>query len=115
MTLAELLEAVTPGPWECVTYADEDWVARPPGPVKFSPADEWLIVSDVANGSLRRADGSLIALAPDLARLALDMGEALRTIRDDTACDDPECPCSAGKIAALLARLDGVAAGKEEA
>jgi len=90
VTLAELLANATPGPWE---YQEFDGVVIDP---------EGVLVS----GPPRDADARLIALAPDLARLALDMGEALIFYRQayghlwsvDELADNGD----------LLARLDGI-------
>ncbi len=69
MTLAELLEAATPGPWD-VSTDHQVW--------------RWVDEDDhTPLGIFEQWDDALLAsLAPDLARLALDMGEALRTLLD---------------------------------
>lgn len=93
--LRELLAAATPGPWEFVA---SEMTIR--GGAFRSPIAVGSRITSIA-----RADASLIALAPELARLVLDMGEELAAWyaidghRSDTT-------------AALLARLDRI--GKEE-
>lgn len=93
--LRELLEQATPGPWEFVA---SEMTIR--GGAFRSPIAVGSRITSIA-----RADASLIALAPELARLVLDMGEELAAWyaidghRSDTT-------------AALLARLDRI--GKEE-
>ncbi len=98
MTLAELLANVTPGPWE----SERAYVQTSRGnPVAETHAS-------IFPGSFAEADANarLIALAPDLARLALDMGEALRSYRY-SAMRAGETRFE--KTDALLARLDGIA------
>ena len=119
--LEELLANATPGPW--ANYMGPDVVRKndysalrlaifdsyddPPGPQTDG-----------------EANARLAALAPDLARLALDMGEALRGIvagydRELASAIVPLHGVSvyvsateADRIGGVLARLDGLAAGK---
>ena len=97
MTLAELLANATPGPW-----------------VLTEPEDSWhfKLASIICLGTSGSDDLDLAALAPDLARLALDMGEwiadqscvgADRAAYCDIVCESCREPV------ALLARLDGIA------
>jgi hypothetical protein len=102
--LEELLANATPGPWESrerdyrvLTNVGE---AYPAGRGRFG---SW-------------EDAQLAARAPDLARLCLDMGEALRGSVDghwhDAFCPevigDGDCSCSVATYKVLLARLDGI-------
>jgi len=96
--LEELLANATPGPWRAsmaAVFAGEESIAACRG-------DDFARVD---------SDARLIALAPDLARLALDMGEALRAAWDEDRWDE----FLEMDTTSLLARLDGLAAGKETA
>jgi hypothetical protein len=83
--LRKLADEATPGPWGWDTYAG---IWEPPD--GFDPDDDERIpiakVNTGYDGSEYRADGKanarLIALAPDLARLCAELGEALDNIRD---------------------------------
>jgi len=121
VTLAELLAAATPGPWRhgyddgSGRAGEDNWRGRETGGgyiTQVGSEDEkglpFCVVSggedswSLPQGVERKEDARLIALAPDLARLALDMGEALRAcVGYSDSTDD--------RIAALLARLDGIA------
>jgi len=96
--LEELLANATPGPWSSGGWA----VYRGE---RFTDSHE--PVASVHGDT--EATATLIALAPDLAKLALDMGETLREY--DETCECGTCH----KNRALLARLDGLAAEKETA
>jgi hypothetical protein len=63
--LRRLAEEATPGPWKCVPDSDHFIVFTPEGD---KHACAW---------TGRLEDTRLIALAPDLARLCAEMGEAL--------------------------------------
>jgi len=116
VTLAELLEAATPGPWSDGVGGIDGcyFVPEPAHPYEREGSAHGL---SLTNG----ADARLIALAPDLARLALDMGEALRrmvrtefeSMREQNATtfgglDHYFSDEERETIAALLARLDGI-------
>jgi hypothetical protein len=88
MGLRETLEAATPGPWR-----DAEW-----GGLVVEADTENPIAYHVLRDNAR-----LIALAPELAALVLDMGEFIRNVCDPT--DEWE--------SSLLARLDQL--GKEPA
>ena len=92
--LRDILDAATPGPWVVREQAPWDvlteWEENDPFPRGR------LVICEHAG-----VDAPLIALAPELAALCLDMGEALRNPKDVYDVD------------ALLARLDQL--GKEEA
>ena len=95
VTLAELLAAATPGPWR-----DPQWGG--------------LVVDENENPVVHHAlprDARLIALAPDLARLALDMGEALRkrSLIDYEHGLWRTAAIPERQARDLLARLDGIA------
>jgi hypothetical protein len=97
VTLAELLANATPGPW----WIDHDGF----GEATWVHARGDVEVSLVQGGEVGDADARLIALAPDLARLALDMGEALqRLVAMEESYTGETSPDHA-----LLARLDGIA------
>jgi hypothetical protein len=66
--LRRLAEEATPGPWKCVPDSDHFIVFTPEGD---KHACAW---------TGRLEDTRLIALAPDLARLCAEMGEALADI-----------------------------------
>ena len=101
MTLAELLAAATPGPW--TAWRDELYW-------KVDKAPEGPNVCNTGRTSWNDTEENarLIALAPDLARLALDMGEALEAVGRYLASygDTSE---AVPRIEALLVRLDGIA------
>jgi hypothetical protein len=93
VTLPELLANATQGPWR-----DAEWGG--------------LVVDENENPVVHHAlprDAPLIALAPDLARLALDMGEELRAWLQWSVqafgADEEVSPTTS----ALLARLDALA------
>lgn len=77
MTLRELAEAATPGPWRVLTHN-----GRPSTRVTFQRADEWGTVADVRyrNGP---ADAPYIAaVSPDVVMRLLDVVEAARRLLD---------------------------------
>ena len=87
--LRDILDAATPGIWECVHESDEAATIW---------ADGFCIAQDSFRYA-RHADFDLMALAPELAALCLDMGEHIREHGFGAESD------------ALLARLDQL--GKE--
>jgi hypothetical protein len=97
--LEELLANATPGPWSSGGWA----VYRGE---RFTDSHE--PVASVHGDT--EATATLIALAPDLARLVLDMGDLYVGILHDL--DNGDDPGRGQKDAAraLLARLDGLAA-----
>lgn len=110
--LRELLDAATPGPWE---YDGFEHVVSPE-------------ITDIVCGLWQRpgadgvpdpqmeTDARLIALAPELARLCLDMGHQLERWRNAAMQRDTyleAIPEAVETADALLARLDRI--GKEEA
>jgi len=99
--LEELLANATPGPWE--------WMGG--YPQRITNTGAILVAETFDDPDSIPHTTRLIALAPDLARLALDMGEALETAM--ACCARPAGTC--GDFPALLARLDGLVAGKETA
>jgi hypothetical protein len=107
VTLAELLEAATPGPWSVYPELSRMQVRTADG--------HYGIVADTIGYDLERGEqnAALIAITPDLARLALDMGEEIRQWAEpaDDDCGDETCPDCAytRRLNALLARLDGIA------
>jgi len=103
VTLAELLANATPGPWVVVPFTDD-----------YGEQSVYVSMGDADSTVLRGCDAELIALAPDLARLALDMGEALEAVGRYLASygDTSE---AVPRIEALLARLDGIANKDETA
>jgi len=141
VTLAELLAAATPGPWRhgyddgSGRAGEDNWRGRETGGgyiTQVGSEDEkglpFCVVSggedswSLPQGVERKEDARLIALAPDLARLALDMGEALSSCRRcargelRTPAHGSNGPkhgfhaCSnSNTVIALLARLDGIA------
>jgi hypothetical protein len=106
MSLEELLAAATPGPWEPIIEAGDEWWFGQGSQARIRGAKqhEWSSLAVLGcDDEEEKADARLIALAPDLARLALDMGDALRA--DEMSFETAD---------ALLARLDGIA-NKDEA
>ena len=113
--LRETLEAATPGRWlVSLEDGDEWWFGGgDDGQAVIRPEDgnEWESVCVMSGDS---PNARLIALAPELAALVLDMGELLLRILDRDHHGDfingenakPE------DVAALLARLDQL--GKEQ-
>lgn len=89
MTLRELLDAASPRPWE---YDDEYYV------ISTEVADAVCAMVGPADLPDVAADARLIALAPELAALVLDMADALR----ETG------PSFAPWVDPLLARLDRI-------
>lgn len=89
MTLRELLDAACPGPW-----ATEDR----PGAITLTVQND---DEDVICDAFPR-DARLIALAPEMAGLLLDMADALGAILNH------EERYSFDEIEALLARLDRI-------
>jgi hypothetical protein len=114
--LRKTLEAATPGPW-VVSDAEHD-MGREWRHV-YMPADDVEVLWQTP------ADARLIALAPELAALVLDMGEALDRYYSFaphmagcgfSANYDEDCDCGRDELDvlhdALLARLDQI--GKEQ-
>jgi hypothetical protein len=105
VTLAELLAAATPGPWEHRLWGttEDEWPDRRVS-VGTTTGHGAAVCISPRYGELNQSktDARLIALAPDLARLALDMGEALRNIEEIYDLQLPAIP-------PLLARLDALA------
>jgi hypothetical protein len=102
--LEQLLAAATPGTWR---------VNRKLGKANYLPivADERRLVV-----MPRAEDAALIAKTPDMARLLIDMGEALRLFLDffeeeTMHTHSPSAMCQ--KAEALAARLDAL--GKDTA
>jgi hypothetical protein len=93
-------------------------MANLPWPLSPDERQEWIVNQNRLRAALRavkgehcaslgdpdEADACLIALAPDLARLALDMGEELRKHSSQNEHDY----VNHAKADALLARLDGI-------
>jgi len=104
VTLAELLAKATDGPWS--------WMGGYPQRVTNPGA---ILVAETFNDPDSLAyDAELIALTPDLARLALDMGEALRAIGEEWGWpqeggSETELHDRIEAARPLLARLDGIA------
>jgi hypothetical protein len=105
VTLAELLANATPGPWGNFM-----------GPSVLRAYDHQtrLAIFDAHEGTdyeqPAEANARLSALAPDLARLALDMGGALDTLAGmahPVTGEDHDWLYD--HLPALLARLDGIA------
>ena len=96
--LRDILEAATPGPWTHYDGPYDDWDRvvldhfTSEGPYVWEASHDKPTVL---------ADARLIALAPELAALVLDMGEFIRNVCDTT--NEWE--------SSLLARLDQL--GKE--
>ena len=137
VTLAELLAAATPGPWRhgyddgSGRAGEDNWRGRETGGgyiTQVGSEDEkglpFCVVSggedswSLPQGVERKEDARLIALAPDLARLALDMGEALRMVRNELwEQQERDAPPHGYKrkealiesADSVLARLDGIA------
>jgi len=112
--LEELLANATPGPWSIDRRFASHLAVY--GRVIEGVARTLVTEIDISyDVPFDRAecenDARLIALAPDLARLALDMGEALRAAWDEDRWDE----FLEMDTTSLLARLDGLAAGKETA
>ena len=93
--LRDILDAATPGPW----VADE--ALSEPGELHNVWRAQGSGYVAVAHDITEFADVRLIALAPELAALVLDMGEFIRNVCDTT--NEWE--------SSLLARLDQL--GKE--
>lgn len=68
----ELAEKATPGPWEW--HAEEDWHDRTEHPRIGNVSGKRGALAIFVN----EHDARLIALAPDLARVAADLAESLR-------------------------------------
>ena len=116
MGLRDILEAATPGPWEVDASGEGLDVYAP----EHKTATVWvhlagpMTMGDDADAGVKAramADAQLVALAPELAALVLDMGDFLREIEDvlerDEASDWFE-----RDFHSLLARLDQL--GKEQ-
>ena len=104
--LRDILEAATPGPW---TFNDSTDPRGHKGEFRApSPFNGFMLVGPWTND----ADARLIALAPELAAWALEMGDLLTGILHDL--DNGDDPGRGQKNAgrALLARLDQL--GKEQ-
>lgn len=91
--LRELLDAATPQPWRVQGWDDAEhaWFVTGGGP-EFSAIEygifcalAWL--DEGADSPRPRANVHLAALAPELARLVLDMGEALGRLIEDAEPD----------------------------
>lgn len=80
--LRELLAQATPGPWMHTGEADDDW-----GFVALGESGGHGTYGFDATHDLPQAvhDARLIALAPELAQLCLDMGDALDLMLDMSA------------------------------
>jgi hypothetical protein len=110
VTLAELLATATPGRWFYDSYAtvhSSDLVAQDAD--ETGVARVWGGTSRFNGGTATNpSDARLIALAPELARLALDMGEALRkTIYSTPGWTGPDVWWKP-EADALLARLERI-------
>ena len=125
-TLRELLERATPGPWKFHDSSDrrghKGEFRSPPPHFGFMLIGPWI----------NDADPELMALAPDLASLVLDMADALRTVREDWAIHDDDChwcrwcgitnghetdcepTCYSRRLDALLARVERLGSTDEE-
>jgi hypothetical protein len=77
-SLDQLLLGATPGPWEAIIDDDTEAYVTPIM-VRPDPLDE--------TGGLSDADAALIAVVPELAKVA----QAAERIRDQQGCLDPEC------------------------
>ena len=110
-TLRELLDAATPGPWKIHNW-NEGWVHHDGDPHNV-PATR---VFKTIFGD----DARLIALAPDLASLVLDMADALQgVVADPEAIEHPRAPSTITRgmrehMAALLARVERLGSTNEE-
>ena len=87
MSLADLLNKATPGPWE---------VRLAHYPYSFGVVGKQEICGLADD---QETDARLIALAPDMARLLIDMSTALEDWMSDFAAEDP------GDTNALLAQF----------
>jgi hypothetical protein len=90
MGLRETLEAATPGPWSASGKHVKERTHRS-------------LIATISPFYGSEADARLIALAPELAALCLDMGDLLRLPVDEIQEGDAED---------VLARLDQI--GKEQ-
>lgn len=109
MGLRDILDAATPGPW----VADE--TLSNPGELHNVWRTSGTGLRAVAHDITEFPDARLIALAPELAALCLDMGEALTTLNTMAAHSDAATGFlieSGIELNALLARLDQL--GKEQ-
>jgi hypothetical protein len=104
--LRELREAATPGPW----YVEGNSVFT------TEPRDQYVVeeVADVVTDARtpRDADARLIALAPDLARLVEELGEALQALHERVEMDESVGICLSSRVESLNA---GSALAKLEA
>lgn len=112
--LRDLLAAATPAPWLVSVAPDYDQG------VEYRHVHFGEHGDDEVGYYLLPADARLIALAPDLAQLACDMGDALRAYVNahSAGCDAAlftkgACTCEASTVRALLARLDSLHTGAD--
>ena len=100
MGLRETLEAATPGPWAWNSGGYSDSGHPLMGLQNAENPTSYPVLDCAVLGDPEPADARLIALAPELAALVLDMGEHIREHGFGAESD------------ALLARLDQL--GKEQ-
>ena len=113
-TLEELLANATPGPWEYRVWGrdGDEWPDNRVSVGRAMGHGEAVVINPrYGERTQNLADARLIALAPDLARLALDMGDGLRKYAHLYYRHDKDL---VREYTGLLARLDGLAAGKGE-
>lgn len=100
--LRQLTAKATPGPWAVGAREEEEYFAEF-SPVVVDSDDPWAPNVVLA---FAEADARLVALAPELARLAADMADELAKFCDDGLPEHcPQC--------ALLARFAALADTEE--
>jgi len=126
MGLRETLEAATPGPWAWNSGGYSDSGHPLMGLQNAENPTSYPVLDCAVLGDPEPADARLIALAPELASLVLDMGEALDRYYSFaphmagcgfSANYDEDCDCGRDELDvlhdALLARLDQIGAADE--
>src|SRR5574337_1323014 len=103
--LRELLDAACPGPWHTTDWQSDGRSLA----IEGGDGEDWIAVAFAA-------DARLIALAPELAALCLDMGELLGWWAADGSVHEPGClinretmdgcDCLTATATELLDRLD---------
>ena len=102
MSLADLLNQATPGPWETLPESDDSYAIG-----QYN--ERWPKPLQDGSGAFGADDAALIALAPDVARLLIDMADAVALARGYIPSSEQFGALDINALLARFAALDAKA------